>query len=218
MSYVTKDEELHPASKFTNREFFIGKSEQEHMGQNLSDEGKKGGRWEGSTGPPKPLGRRAARVWVAQRGTWGDCVKGSRKQLLSCHPLTCPKTNLHMKKLNCCGRGGGNGDQSQGHPPCLYSQAHLKHPVFATDHKHLNPSLHLVLSKYQNRRHLQICSSKNSTRFPWHSLKWEEGQMQTAIATGGGRGHEYKVGACVHREDEAVHPHSAIWPAVVTTA
>lgn len=68
-------------------------------------------------------------------------------------PLQVLETNMHTKKLNCCGREGGNGDQSQGAPTLpqayrLYSQAHLKHPVFATDHKHLKPNP--ALNCYQN--------------------------------------------------------------------
>lgn len=83
--------------------------------------------------------------------------RGPGERQPSACPLTSPETNLHTKRQNCCGCGRGSGDRSEGAPTLpqaylLYSHAHLKHPVFAADHKHLKPSLHLMLSKYQNRR------------------------------------------------------------------
>lgn len=59
--------------------------------------------------------RGAIWVWL---GVPRSCVKGRGEHLLNDRPLVSPETNLHTKKSNCCGRGGGNGDQSREHPPC----------------------------------------------------------------------------------------------------
>lgn len=104
----------------------------------------------------------------------------------------------------------------------LYRQAHLKHPVFAKDHKHLEPKSAPSAVKISKHRHLSICSSKNSTGFPWH-LEWQGGQLQNSNSRVGRSGHEQVVGVYVEREVRAGRTkqylaNSTMWLPTVTTA
>lgn len=143
LSDVTYQERTTSASKSTNPDFNL-EIRKKHMGRKTFRLGQKGDRWSRAAGPGAAvtecrgegagscLGLGGRPGWKGEGGTYWTTVPGPVLK------LTC--TQRHRIVVGVVEKRG----PEQGAPTLpqayrLYSQAHLKHPVFATDHKHLEP-------------------------------------------------------------------------------
>lgn len=221
------------ASKCTSQAFPFGNQSESTWDRRHLGEGRE------KTGGVQSQGRVPLRQRAGARGggtgsCWarvgdrGAVWKGEgRTYWTSGCPSISPDANLHTKASNCCGCGGeiGTGAGST-HPatslPPIQSGS-PKTSCFCQRSQAPEPKSAPSAIKISKHRHLYICSSKNSTGFPW-LLEWQGGQLQNSNSRVGRSGHEQVVGVYVEREEvrsgrtKQYVANSTVWLPTVTTA